>query len=92
MRPGEPAAQALGRNPTEAQDAVGAPGWKKDRSKVRANVPINGPECDLYCADHTSGPGVSEITATVQITVRASNSRQAMNRTANLTAGIDRNF
>jgi hypothetical protein len=90
--PGEPAVQALRRNPTDAQDAVGTPEWKKDGSKVRANVPINRPWCDLYCADHTSGPRVSEITVLVQITVRASNLREAMNRSANLTAGIDRIF
>jgi hypothetical protein len=60
--------------------------------KLRANVPINRPMRDLYCANRTSGPGVSGITVTVQITVAACIFLDAMNSNPNLAALTDRNF
>jgi hypothetical protein len=60
--------------------------------KLRANVPIKRPLRDLYCANQTSGPRVSGITTTVQITVTASIFLDAMNSNPNLAALTDRNF
>ena len=60
--------------------------------KLRANVPINRPRRDHYCANRTSGPRVSGITVMVQITVAACIYLDAMNSNPNLAALTDRNF
>jgi hypothetical protein len=77
---------------TTCQDAVRSPETEKEGCKVRANVPINPPQRDLYCANRTSGPCVSGITTTVQITVTASIFGDAMNSNPNLVALNDRNY
>ncbi|MFM7265824.1 MAG: hypothetical protein ACKOZW_09610 [Cyanobium sp.] len=86
------AGQANRWDSTNCQDAVSAPETEKGSCKVRANVPINRPQRDLYCANQTSGPRVSGITATVQITVTACIFSDPMNSNPNLAALTDRNF
>jgi hypothetical protein len=77
---------------TRSRNALSEPEAKKKDFKVRANVPIKRPQRDLYCANRTSGPSVSEITTTVQISVSACIFWISMNSNPNLAALTDRNF
>jgi hypothetical protein len=69
--PGSLAGQEIGRGERDQAIALRTPKMKMENFKVRANVPIKRPQRDLYCANRTSGPSVSEITTTVQISVSA---------------------
>jgi hypothetical protein len=73
------------------QHAVRAPETEWGECEVRANVPINRHRRDLYCDNRTSGPWVSGITATVQITVTEGIYPVAMNSNPNHPALNDRN-